>query len=150
MTVLKHILLVEDDLNDVEMTVNVLIKYNLANDICVVRDGAEALDNLYQRGVFSKKTGGNPVVILLDLKMPKIDGIEVLRIIKSDKNLKMIPVVILTSSSESRDLETCYELGANAYVVKPVRFADFVEAIKQIGVFWALINEPPPPGIHKT
>jgi CheY-like chemotaxis protein len=140
----RRILLVEDDPNDVEMTVNVLIKYNLANDIFVVRDGAEALDYLYHRGVFSKKNDGNPVVILLDLKMPKIDGIEVLRKIKSDNDLQMIPVVILTSSSESKDLETCYQLGANAYVVKPVKFADFVEAVKQIGIFWALINETPP------
>ncbi|MBA4385839.1 MAG: two-component system response regulator [Anaerolinea sp.] len=150
MTVLKHILLAEDDPHDVEMTVNVLNTNNLANDICVVRDGAEALDYLYHRGVFSKIKSGKPVVILLDLKMPKVDGIEVLRIIKSDKDLQMIPVVILTSSSETRDLETCYQLGANAYVVKPVSFADFVEAIKQIGIFWALINKTAPSGILRT
>ncbi|MHC1785046.1 MAG: response regulator [Anaerolineaceae bacterium] len=144
MTVFKRILLAEDDPNDVKMTVNVLTKTNLANDICVVRDGVETLDFLYRRGAFSNNHGENPVVILLDLKMPKIDGIEVLREIKSDKDLQMIPVVILTSSSDSRDLETCYQLGANAYVVKPVKFADFVEAIKQIGFFWALINETAP------
>ncbi|MBA4386279.1 MAG: two-component system response regulator [Anaerolinea sp.] len=144
MKVFKRILIAEDDPNDIEMTVNALSENNLANEICVVRDGAEALDYLYHRGTFSKKAGGNPAVILLDLKMPKIDGIEVLRRIKSDKDLQTIPVVILTSSSESSDLETCYHLGANAYVVKPVKFADFVEAVKQIGMFWALINEVPP------
>ena len=144
MKAFKRILLAEDDPNDVEMTVNALNSKNLVNEICVVRDGVEALDYLYHQGTFSKRAGGNPIVILLDLKMPKIDGIEVLRKIKSDKDLQMIPVVILTSSSESTDLETCYQLGANAYVVKPVRFADFVEAVKQIEIFWALINEAPP------
>lgn len=144
MKTFKRILLAEDDPNDVEMTVNALNSKNLVNEICVVRDGVEALDYLYHKGPFSKRAGGNPIVILLDLKMPKIDGIEVLRKIKSDKDLQMIPVVILTSSSESSDLETCYQLGANAYVVKPVRFADFVEAVKQIEIFWALINEAPP------
>ncbi|MHB8136433.1 MAG: response regulator [Anaerolineaceae bacterium] len=144
MKAFKRILLAEDDPNDVEMTVNALNSKNLVNEICVVRDGVEALDYLYHQGAFSKRAGGNPIVILLDLKMPKIDGIEVLRKIKSDKDLQMIPVVILTSSSESTDLETCYQLGANAYVVKPVRFADFVEAVKQIEIFWALINEAPP------
>jgi CheY-like chemotaxis protein len=116
----------------------------------VVRDGAEALDYLYRRGAFAQEPDGNPIVILLDLKMPKVDGIQVLRQIKSDKDLQTIPVVILTSSRESRDMETCYQLGVNAYVVKPVKFADFVEAVREIGVFWALINEPPPNSARKS
>lgn len=143
MKTLKRILLVEDDPKDIELTINALSEYNLANDIFVVRDGTEALDYLYHRGVFAEEAEGSPVVILLDLKMPKVDGIQVLRLIKSDKQLQAIPVVILTSSSESRDLDICYQLGANAYVVKPVKFADFVESVKGIGIFWALINTPP-------
>ncbi len=149
MKMFKRILLAEDDPRDVELTINALSEHNLANDILVVRDGAEALDYLYRRGEFAQEPRGNPVVILLDLKMPKMDGIQVLRQIKTDKNLHTIPVVILTSSRESRDLETCYQLGVNAYVVKPVKFTDFVEAVKEIGVFWALINEPPPGSVRK-
>ncbi|MBI5352866.1 MAG: response regulator [Chloroflexi bacterium] len=149
MKAFKRILLAEDDPKDVELTVNALSQHNLANDILVVRDGAEVLDYLYRRGAFSEETAGNPVVILLDLKMPKMDGIQVLRQIKSDKDLQTIPVVVLTSSRESRDLEVCYQLGVNAYVVKPVKFADFVEAVREIGVFWALINEPPPINVRK-
>ncbi len=144
MSPFKRILLVEDDPKDVELTISALDEYNLANDIFVVRDGAEAQDYLYRRGAFEQEPGGNPVVILLDLKMPKVDGVQVLKQIKSDEHLQMIPVVVLTSSSESQDLEACYQLGANAYVVKPVKFTDFVEAVKGIGVFWALINKPPP------
>lgn len=140
----KRILLVEDDLKDVELTITALNEYNLANDVLVVRDGADALDYLYRRGKFADEAAGNPIVILLDLKMPKVDGMQVLRQIKTDKDLQMIPVVILTSSRESRDLESCYQLGVNAYVVKPVKFMEFVDAVRQIGVFWALINEPPP------
>jgi CheY-like chemotaxis protein len=140
----KRILLAEDDPKDVELTILALSEYNLANEIKVARDGVETIDYLYRRGKYAQEPVGNPVVILLDLKMPKLDGIEVLRQIKSDENLKTIPVVILTSSGESRDLETCYQLGVNAYVVKPVKFVDFIEAIKGIGMFWALINEPPP------
>lgn len=140
----KRILLVEDDPKDVELTIDALSEYNLANDVLVVRDGVEALDYLYRRGNFANEPGGNPVVILLDLKMPKVDGIQVLRQIKADKNLQVIPVVILTSSRESKDLESCYQLGVNAYVVKPVKFLEFVNAVKQVGIFWALINEPPP------
>ncbi len=146
----KRILLVEDDPNDVELTIEAFKEYNLSNEILVVRDGAEALDYLYHRGEFIQEPARNPVVILLDLKMPKVDGIQVLRQIKSDKDLQTIPVVILTSSRESHDLETCYQLGANAYVVKPVKFSDFVEAVKQIGVFWALINVPPPDKARKS
>jgi CheY-like chemotaxis protein len=138
----KHILLAEDDQKDAELTIHVLDEYKL--DIQVVHDGEEVLDYLFRRGPFAQVSIGNPVVILLDLKMPKVDGIKVLEQIKSDINLQMIPVVVLTSSRESQDLETCYKLGVNAYVVKPVIFSDFVEAIKEIGVFWAQINEPPP------
>ena len=144
MITMKRILLVEDDPKDVELTVSALSEYNLANNILVVRDGVEALDYLYRRGAFAQEPDGNPIVILLDLKMPRLNGIQVLRELKSEPHLQMIPVVILTSSRESQDLESCYRLGANAYVMKPVKFADFVEAIKSIGVFWALLNEPPP------
>lgn len=144
METLKRILLVEDDPQDVELTVNALGEYNLANGIEVVRDGAEALDYIYRRGIFASRSNDNPVVILLDLKLPKVSGVQVLSQIKSDQYLRYIPVVVLTSSRESRDLEECYKLGVNAYVVKPVRFSEFIEAVKGIGMFWALINEPPP------
>lgn len=144
METLKRILLVEDDPQDVELTVNALGEYNLANEIEVVRDGAEALDYIYRRGIFASRSNDNPVVILLDLKLPKVSGVQVLSQIKSDQYLRYIPVVVLTSSRESRDLEECYKLGVNAYVVKPVRFSEFIEAVKGIGMFWALINEPPP------
>ena len=140
----KRILLAEDDPKDIELTINALAEHNLAIDVQVARDGAEALDYLYRRGEFADRPDGNPILILLDLKMPKMGGIEVLRQLKSDKTLRTIPVVILTSSRESRDLETCYQLGSNAYVVKPVIFSDFIEAVKAIGVFFALINEPLP------
>jgi CheY-like chemotaxis protein len=141
---LKRILLVEDDPKDIELTLAALEEHNLANEIIVARDGVEALDYLYRRGTFKERPSGNPVVILLDLKMPKLDGVQVLQQIASDPQLRLIPVVVLTSSRESRDLEACYQLGVNAYVVKPVRFTEFIEAVKQIGVFWVLINEPPP------
>lgn len=144
MTTLKRILLVEDDPKDIELTLTALGEYNLANEVVTARDGAEALDYLYRRGVFAHRPEGNPIVILLDLKMPRLDGVEVVRQLKADEQTRLIPVVILTSSRESHDLEECYRLGINAYVVKPVRFAEFVEAVKQIGVFWALVNEPPP------
>lgn len=144
METLKHILLVEDDPKDIELTLIALSEYNLANKIVIARDGLEALDYLYHRGTFAQRSAGNPVVILLDLKMPRLDGLQVLQQIKADEQMRFVPVVILTSSRESRDLDECYKLGANAYVVKPVRFAEFVQAIKQIGIFWALINEPPP------
>jgi CheY-like chemotaxis protein len=145
----KRILLIEDDPQDVELTLTALGEYNLANEIVIARDGVEALDYLYRRGTFAQRPAGNPVVILLDLKMPRLDGIQVLRQLKADERLRLIPVVVLTSSGESRDLEECYRLGVNAYVVKPVRFVEFVEAVKQIGVFWVLTNEPPP-GSVKT
>lgn len=144
MEALKHILLVEDDPKDIELTLTALEEYNLGNEIVVARDGVEALDYLHRRGKFEQRSGGYPVVVLLDLKMPRLDGVQVLRQIKADEHLRLIPVVVLTSSRESRDLEECYKLGINAYVVKPVRFTEFIEAIRQIGVFWVLINEPPP------
>ncbi len=141
---LKHILLVEDNPNDVELTLEGLSEYNLANNIQVVRDGEEALDYLYYKGKFAGRISNNPVVVLLDLKLPKIDGIEVLRQIKSDENLRLIPVVILTSSNEESDKVKSYKLGVNAYVVKPISFHEFTNSIRELGMFWAVINEPPP------
>jgi CheY-like chemotaxis protein len=140
---LKRILLVEDDPNDIELTLSALSQHNLAKEITAVRDGVEALDFLYRRGEFAQRPAGYPEVILLDLKMPRMDGLEVLRQLKTDEQLRLIPVVVLTSSREALDLEACYRLGVNGYVVKPVRFIDFVEAVKQIGVFWLLVNQPP-------
>jgi CheY-like chemotaxis protein len=140
---LKRILLVEDDSKDIELTLAALAEYNLANEVAVARDGVEALDYLYRRGSFAQHPPGNPVVMLLDLKMPRMDGVQVLRQIKADEQLRLIPVVVLTSSSESQDLQACYQLGVNAYVVKPVRFIEFIESVKQTGVFWALINHAP-------
>jgi CheY-like chemotaxis protein len=141
---LGRILMVEDDPRDVELTLTALEEYNLANEVVVTHDGAEALDYLYCRGEFTTRPSDNPAVILLDLKLPKIDGLEVLQQIKSDEKLQMIPVVVLTSSREERDMVTSYKLGVNAYVVKPVGFHEFVNAIKELGVFWAVINAPPP------
>jgi CheY-like chemotaxis protein len=140
----KRILLVEDDPKDIELTLSALAEHKLANEVAIARDGVEALDYLYRRGPFAQRPAGNPVVILLDLKMPRMDGLQVLRQIKTDEQLRLIPVVALTSSHESLDLEECYRLGVNAYVVKPVRFIEFVDAVKQLGVFWVLINQPPP------
>ena len=141
---LKRILLVEDNPNDVELTLEALAEHNLANSVVVARDGEEALDYLFYRGMFAGRPAGNPVVILLDLKLPKVSGHEVLRAIRADNKLKMIPVVILTSSREEQDLIEGYRNGVNAYVVKPVDFSDFLEAMKSLGVFWAVINEAPP------
>jgi CheY-like chemotaxis protein len=141
---LKRILLVEDNPNDVELTLEALAEHNLANSVVVARDGEEALDYLFYRGTFAGRPAGNPVVILLDLKLPKVSGHEVLRAIRADNKLKMIPVVILTSSREEQDLIEGYRNGVNAYVVKPVDFSDFLEAMKSLGVFWAVINEAPP------
>jgi len=142
---IKHILLAEDDPRDEELTLAALEEYNLANQIFVVHDGEEALDYLYCRGKFETRAPGNPVAVLLDLKMPKIDGLEVLKIIKADEHLKTIPIVVLTSSRETPDVTECYKHGVNAYVVKPVDFSEFMKAVRQLGVFWAAINEPPPP-----
>lgn len=146
---MKRVLLVEDDPNDVELTMNGLAEYNLANEVVVARDGEEAVDYLFRRGKFAGRENGNPAVVLLDLKLPKIDGLEVLRRMKSDENLKMVPVVILTSSREDRDMIEGYKLGTNAYVVKPVDFHQFIDAVRHIGVFWSLINEPPPGSVSR-
>ena len=140
----KRILLAEDSDRDAELTLNALAQHNLVNEIERVRDGAEALDYLYRRGQFSSRPDGTPTVVLLDLKMPKVDGLDVLRQIRNDPQLKLIPVVVMTSSREEQDVVRSYELGANAYVVKPVKFNEFVNAVMQVGVFWAMINEPPP------
>ena len=144
-----RILIVEDDPKDVELTLTALDEYNLANEVVVTRDGEEALDYLYSRGNFQTRTGENPAVLLLDLKLPKVDGLEVLQQMKSDEKLRMIPVVVLTSSREEKDMVASYKLGVNAYVVKPVDFHEFVNAIKELGIFWAIINEPPPGSVRK-
>lgn len=149
MSPLKRILLAEDNPNDIELTLTALDEYNLANEVVVARDGVEALDYLFQRGKFAGHANGIPAVILLDLKMPRMDGLETLRQIRNDPRFKVVPVVMITSSREEQDLVRSYELGVNAYVVKPVDFQKFVECIKQLGFFWALINEPPPVNIGK-
>jgi CheY-like chemotaxis protein len=141
---IKRILLAEDNPNDIELTLSALQECRLANEVEVVQDGAEALDYIYRREKYSKRSSAHPGVILLDLKMPRIDGLEVLRQIKSDPNLRRIPIVMLTSSREEQDLVRSYDLGVNAFVVKPVDFTQFVEAIRNLGVFWAIVNEPPP------
>lgn len=146
---LGRILMVEDDPMDVELSLTALEEYNLANEVVVARDGQQALDYLYCRGEYQARASGNPAVMLLDLKLPKVDGLEVLKQIKSDEELRLIPVVVLTSSKEEKDMVASYKLGVNAYVVKPVDFHQFVNAIKELGVFWAVINEPPPGSIRK-
>ena len=150
MSALARILLVEDDPRDVELTLTALGEYNLANEVVVARDGEKALDYLYSRGEFSNRSNDNPAVMLLDLKLPKVDGLQILQQIKSDERLKLIPVVVLTSSQEEKDMMRSYKLGVNAYVVKPVDFQEFVTAIKELGVFWAVINEPPPGSVKKA
>ena len=150
MSTLGRILMVEDDPKDVELTLTALEEYNLANEVVVTRDGEEALDYLYCRGNFSTRSNDNPAVMLLDLKLQKVHGLEVLEQIKSDENLKLIPVVVLTSSREEIDMVASYKLGVNAYVVKPVDFHEFVNAIKELGIFWAVINEPPPGSAKKN
>jgi CheY-like chemotaxis protein len=146
---LGRILMVEDDPKDVELTLTALEDYNLANEVVVTRDGEQALDYLYCRGEYQTRSRDNPAVMLLDLKLPKVDGLEVLKQIKSEGELRMIPVVVLTSSKEEKDMVASYKLGVNAYVVKPVDFHEFVNAIKELGVFWAVINEPPPGSVRK-
>jgi DNA-binding response OmpR family regulator len=145
-----RILMVEDDPKDVELSLTALEEYNLANEVVVARDGEEALDYLYCRGKFAARPDGNPAVLLLDLKLPKVNGLEVLQQIRSDEKLKMIPVVVLTSSHEEKDMVASYKLGVNAYVVKPVDFHEFVNAVKELGIFWALVNEPPPGSVKKS
>ncbi len=141
---IKNILLVEDDPRDEELTLAALAEHDLANTVAVVRDGQKALDYLYRRGEFKARASGNPILVLLDLKMPKVSGLEVLKIIKADEHLKIIPIVVLTSSRETPELVECYKHGVNAYVVKPVDFIEFMKTVKQLGTFWAAINEPPP------
>ncbi|HKS37856.1 MAG TPA: response regulator [Verrucomicrobiae bacterium] len=144
MNQVRPVLLVEDNLHDIELTLAALKQNNLANEVVVARHGAEGLDYLYRRGKFQDRVPGHPVVVFLDLKMPKVDGLQVLRQMKGDESLKVIPVVMLTSSREEADLVNSYRLGVNAYVVKPVGFQQFSEAIKQLGMFWAVLNEPAP------
>jgi len=144
MVPVKRILLVEDSPNDAELTLEALAGGGLANQVFRVQDGEAALDYLRQRGEFSARPPGPPCLVLLDLKLPKVSGLEVLQAIRGDERLRTLPVVVLTSSREDRDLVRCYELGVNAYVVKPVDFRAFVEAVQKLGVFWALLNEPPP------
>jgi len=146
---LKRIVLAEDNPNDVELTLAALTDINLANEVVVVRDGAEALDYLFRRNQYANRPPGNPAVLLLDLKMPKVDGLDVLRALKASDDLKTVPVVMLTSSREEQDLVRSYKLGVNAYVVKPVDFKAFIDAVRQLGAFWALLNEPPPGGAAK-
>ena len=146
----KRIVLAEDNANDVELTMTALRENHVVNEIVVVRDGAEALDYLYKRNKFVDRAGHNPALLVLDLKMPKVDGIEVLRQVKSDVALKTIPVVVLTSSREEQDLVRTYDLGVNAYVVKPVDFHEFIEAVKLIGGFWAVVNETPPAALSRA
>lgn len=146
MTTLRPILLVEDSPRDVELTLAALSRCQLANEVVVTRDGAEALDWLFARGSFADRIPGEPAVVLLDLKLPKLDGLEVLAAVKRDIHLRQIPVVMLTSSREEKDLVQSYELGVNAFVVKPVDFNEFFHAVQELGMFWAILNEPPPPG----
>jgi len=150
MNSLARILMVEDDPSDVELTLMALEEYKLANEVVVTRDGREALDYLHSRGQYAGRSDDNPAVILLDLKLPKVTGIEVLEQIRSDERLKMIPVVVLTSSHEEKDMLASYALGVNAYVVKPVEFHEFVNAVKELGMFWAIINQPPPGSAKKV
>jgi CheY-like chemotaxis protein len=144
MSDLKRILLVEDSEQDVELTLAALAEHHLANEVVVARDGIEALEYMKRQGSFSLRAAGHPAVILLDLKMPRMDGLEVLRNLKGSTEFKTVPVVMLTSSREERDLVESYALGVNAYVVKPVDFSQFAEAVKEVGMFWAVINQPPP------
>src|ERR1700750_629054 len=145
-----RILLVEDDPRDVELTLTALEDYKLANEVVVARDGQQALDYLRSQGDYKGRTQEHPAVLLLDLKLPKVDGLEVLKEIRTDERLKLIPVVVLTSSQEEKDMVRSYTLGVNAYVVKPVDFHEFINAIKELGVFWGIVNEPPPGSMKKV
>jgi CheY-like chemotaxis protein len=147
---LRRILLAEDSVNDAELTLAALSENHLANQVVHVKDGAAALDYLFRRGEFADRPAGNPAVVLLDIKMPRVDGIEVLRQMKTHPSLRTIPVVMLTSSREEQDLIESYRLGVNAYVVKPVDFREFVPAVSNLGLFWAVINEPPPVAFPKA
>jgi CheY-like chemotaxis protein len=141
---LKPILLVEDNPKDLELSLLALEQSQLANSVDVARDGVEALDYLYRRGPYAQRQAGNPAVVLLDLKLPRLDGLQVLETVRGDAELRNVPIVMLTSSREEEDLLRSYELGVNAYVVKPMGFQDFINAIEDLGVFWAVLNEPPP------
>jgi CheY-like chemotaxis protein len=147
---IKRILLVEDSANDSELTLSALEENRLANEVVVARDGAEALDFIYKRGIFKLRKNGNPAVVLLDLKLPRVDGLEVLKQLKADPEMSSIPVVMLTSSREEQDLVRSYKLGVNAYVVKPVDFKEFIVALRELGLFWAVINQPPPGTAPRT
>lgn len=149
MNSLKRILLVDDSPHDTELALDALEQHHLANEVVALRDGAEALDYLHRRGEFAGRPNGQPAVVLLDLKMPKVDGLEVLRQMKSDPQLKLIPVVIMTSSREEQDVLSSYQLGVNGYVVKPLDFHEFTDAVKLVGAFWAVVNEPPPGSVAK-
>ena len=148
MTDVPAILIAEDNPNDVELTIEALDRHHLANRVIVAHDGVEAMEYLRREGAFSEREPGDPAVVLLDIKMPRKDGLEVLREIRGDPALRRLPVVILTSSREEQDLITSYDLGVNAYVVKPVDFASFIDAVQELGMFWALINERPPNGVR--
>ena len=147
---LKPILLVEDNPKDLELTLLALARSNLANEVITVRDGEECLDYLFTRGAYTDRSKGHPAVVLLDLKLPKVDGLQVLEEIKRDPALQGIPVVMLTTSREEQDLLRSYKLGVNAYVVKPVAFKEFMHAVQELGVFWAVLNEPPPGSLKPT
>ena len=149
MSELKRVLLAEDSARDVELTLEALGEHHLANEVVVTRDGAEAWDYLSRRGKFAGRPAGNPAVVLLDLKMPKMDGLEVLRAMRADPSLRQVPVVMLTSSCEERDVLESYALGVNAYVVKPVAFGDFIGAVRQLGLFWAVVNQAPPGSVER-
>ncbi len=150
MNALKRILLAEDNSKDVELTLSALGNNNLANEVAVVRDGVSALDYMYRRGHYAAVPEGNPAVVLLDIKMPRLNGLEVLERMKADPLLRQIPVVMLTSSREEPDLAHAYRLGVNAYVVKPVDFVQFVGAVRQVGAFWAVLNEPPAGSVKRN
>lgn len=149
MTELKRILMVEDNANDIELAFAALEENHLANEVVVVRDGEEALDYLYRRGIYKLRAEGHPAVVLLDLKLPKVDGLEVLKQIKSDPEMRTMPVVMMTSSREEKDLVASYDLGVNAYVVKPMDFGEFVRAIQELGLFWGVVNQPPPGSVRR-
>jgi CheY-like chemotaxis protein len=140
---LKPVLFVDDSPRDTKLALTAFKEYGLTNRVITLEDGEEALDYLYRRGAFADRDDEQPVFILLDLKMPKVDGMEVLRVVKSDPALKLIPIVIMTSSREEQDVVNTYQLGVNAFIVKPVNFKEFVDAVKMVGGFWAVLNEPP-------
>jgi|SRR5947208_1795684 len=150
MSDLKRVLLAEDSAKDVELTLEALAEHQLANEVVVVRDGAEAWDYLSCSGKYATRPAGNPAVVLLDLKMPKLDGLEVLKLMREDERLRSVPVVMLTSSREESDVVRSYALGVNAYVVKPVAFGDFIAAVKHVGLFWAVVNQPPPGSVRRA